>query len=158
MALDALKKLASETGSGHGGTAAAPTLIRKQSMEKQAVQQAADVYAEHQKAIKQSAQLKSEILKGLQNGENLAALLLKAVQAISCVTGDTVFYDQTKERIYSIYGNALQEPAAVELMQNEIRGRLERLEEAEKKWPDDNNIAAAIRSHRKQLNMPEKWE
>ena len=121
-------------------------------MEKQTVQQAADVYAEHQKAIKQSAQLKSEILKGLQNGENLAALLLKAVQAISCVTGDTVFYDQTKERIYSVYGNALQEPAAVELMQNEIRGRLE---EAEKKWPDDNTIKAAIRMHRQQLSLPE---
>ncbi len=63
------------------------------------LEQARKVYATHQENTKRSELLRADILKGLKHGEKPAVLLLKALECISLMTGNTVFYAQGKKAL-----------------------------------------------------------
>lgn len=131
----------------------ASPLYREQKEQRAAADQAASVYKEYQNAIKTVSSLEAEILNGLAAGENIAALFLKAARALSLLTGNRLFYDQIVEDIGSVYGYALQDHAAAELERDNIKQRLQKLEQAAAAPdnPNRDNINRAIRAHRAQL-------
>jgi len=51
------------------------------------------VWQAYQEAIKKAGQLTGEITKGIQSGEKTEDLLLKAIECISLMTGDKIFYE-----------------------------------------------------------------
>lgn len=127
-------------------------LFREQERQRENAEQAATVYAAHQAAIRKVGRIEAEILKGLAAGENIAALFLKAVEGLSLLTGNGLIYEQAAADIGTIYGYALQDPAAAELEAGNVRERLTRLEAAAAANPGSaENIARAIRAHRAQL-------
>ena len=127
-------------------------LFREQQRQQENAEQAATVYEAHQAAIKKVSSTEAAILKGLAAGENIAALFLKAAEGLSLLTGNGLFYEQAAADIGSVYGYALQDPAAAELEAENIRERLRRLEAAAEANPGSaENIARAIRAHRAQL-------
>ena len=109
------------------------------------------IYQEYQRNIASSGQLQTEILKGAKAGEDIYSLFLKAVQAISLMTSNTVFYSQLNDDIRAIYGAGLLEPKPLELELKEVEGRLEKLREASKRGtePADSlqRIERAIQAH-----------
>lgn len=133
-------------------TAVTP-LYREQQEQRHAAEQAAAVYREYQSAIKTVSSLEADILKGLAAGDNIAALFLKSIKALSLLTGNRLFYDQAAADIGSIYGYALQDPAAAALELENVKQRLNRLEQvaAAPNTPNRENINRAIRAHRAQL-------
>lgn len=127
-------------------------LFREQQRQRENAEQAATVYGAHQAAIKKVSSTEAAILKGLAAGENIAALFLKAVEGLSLLTGNRLLYEQAAADIGTIYGYALQDPAAAELEAENVRERLKRLEAAAEANPGSaENIARAIRAHRAQL-------
>jgi hypothetical protein len=58
-------------------------------------------YSVSQNNVKKSEELRIWILKGLKRGETQETLLLKALECISCMTGDSVFFEQAKNYISS---------------------------------------------------------
>ena len=127
-------------------------LFREQQRQRENAEQAATVYEAHQAAIKKVSSTEAAILKGLAAGENIAALFLKAVEGLSLLTGNRLLYEQAAADIGTIYGYALQDPAAAELEAENVRERLKRLEAAAEANPGSaENIARAIRAHRAQL-------
>lgn len=87
-----------------------PILQRQADANKEERERALTVYREYQENIKTSSQLQMDILKGAKRGENIYSLFLKAVQAISLMTSNTVFYSQLNDDIRAIYGAGLSEP------------------------------------------------
>lgn len=127
-------------------------LFREQQRQRENAEQAATVYEAHQAAVKKVRSTEAAILKGLAAGENIAALFLKAVEGLSLLTGNRLLYEQAAADIGTIYGYALQDPAAAELEAGNVRERLKRLEAAAEANPGSaENIARAIRAHRAQL-------
>lgn len=53
-----------------------------------------ELYRHVQENIRKSSQLRSKINKDIQAGANHYSVLLDAIQCISLMTGDTVFYEQ----------------------------------------------------------------
>ena len=92
-----------------------PILQRQADANKAEKERALAVYREYQENIKRSGQLQTDILKGAKRGEDIYSLFLKAVQAISLMTSNTVFYSQLKDDIRAIYGAGLLEPKPLEL-------------------------------------------
>jgi hypothetical protein len=79
-----------------------------------AVQKEAEVnqikaWALYQEAIVKSSALTNEITKGIQAEENPVVLLLKAVECISLITGNELFYELNKKNIKNIYSVDLKE-------------------------------------------------
>lgn len=68
---------------------------------------APDPGKEYQENIRRAGNLRADILKGLKTGQDPLRLLLQAAECISAMTGDTVFYQQVKGDIISIYGYGL---------------------------------------------------
>ena len=66
-----------------------------------------DRYREHQENIRQAGQLRAEINKGVQAGEPIYKLLLTAIECISLMTGEKLFYDMNKDNLQTIYGLSL---------------------------------------------------
>lgn len=114
----------------------------------------AGVYREQQKKIRKAEGIRTEITKGIQAGQSTYRLLLKAMECISLVTGDTVFYSQGKDelqKLYGIFGD--QEAKATE--REEVQQRLTRLLEAYDREPsqdDKRRIKTAIDRHRERIN------
>lgn len=115
------------------------------------LERARATYKEYQQNIKQSGQLQTEILKGLQKGEDITLLFLKAVEAISCMTSNRIFYQQAEESLRVIYGLALEQEAPLTLELNQTEERLRKLEQAEQREGEATNrkrLQQAIKEHR----------
>ena len=122
----------------------------KADTNKEEKERALAVYREYQKNIILSGQLQTDILKGAKRGEDIYSLFLKAVQAISLMTSNTVFYSQLNDDIRAIYGAGLLEPKPLELELEEVQERLTRLREALNREiePDaKERIQRAVKAH-----------
>ena len=114
----------------------------------------AAIYKQQQENIHKEKGLRTEITKGIQAGQSTYRLLLKAMECISLMTGDTVFYSQGKDelqKLYGIFGD--QEAKATE--REEVQQRLTRLLEAydrEQNTDDKRRIKTAIDRHQERIN------
>lgn len=73
--------------------------------QREAEQQQMAVYTAYQEAIIKSGTLRSDLTKGIQEGQDPCSLLLKAIECISLITGDKVFYDINYKNIKLICGS-----------------------------------------------------
>lgn len=60
-------------------------------------------YAEYQDHILKSGTLRSDINKGINAGKDMKQILLQAIECISCMTGDSLFYQSNREKIERNY-------------------------------------------------------
>lgn len=138
-----------------------PILQREADAIRQERERAVAVYGEYQKNIKLSGQLQTDILRGVKRGEDIYSLFLKAVQAISFMTSNTVFYSQLNDDIRAIYGAGLLEPKALEQELEEVQERLQRLREASQRGtePADSlqRIERAIQAHESRARQLKEW-
>lgn len=112
-----------------------------------------ELLKECQDNIKRSEELRGAISKGLRKGEPAYTLLLKAVECISCMTGDGMYYNQTKKSIEAIYGEGCLEKVPLEWMLQGVQERLKRMEEAKKRGGEKDTIARideAIKAHKEE--------
>lgn len=65
----------------------------------------AAMFKEYQDNIKRAGQLMAEINKGVNAGADMATLLLKAIEAISRMTGNKLFYEQNRAKIEQLQDN-----------------------------------------------------
>ena len=103
---------------------------------------------------RRASEIQTEILKGLKTGTDIYRLFLKAAEAISIMTGDTLFIKQIRADIKSIYGRGLQEPPALALELDETEQRLQKLKAAEARETEPENlqrIKTAIKAHEAQI-------
>ncbi len=144
---DALKRPTSdEKGKGN-----IKPLVNKENVIEALQERLAGTYKEHQENIRRAGQLRAEINKGIQAGEPIYKVLLKAIECISLMTGDKLFYDMNKSNLQTIYG-ILGEPAAIEIERQEVGQRLTNLKAAYEKEKDPRakqRIKAAIKAHEK---------
>lgn len=111
-----------------------------------------EAYRDYQSNIKNAGDLRTQILKGARAGEAPVALLLKACQCISSMTGEKLFSEQVEQDLKAIYGEVFLEPVPLEWELDEVKGRLDRLQQAlqrETKTEDRQRIEKAIEAHRK---------
>jgi hypothetical protein len=177
MALEALKRYAAEQNqatqaeidkllkndalkrptSGENGKGNIKPLVNKENVIEALQERLAGVYKEYQENIKRAGRLMTEINKGIQVGEPVYKVLLKAIECISLITGDRVFYDMNKNNLQTIYG-ILGEPAAIEIERREVEQRLKRLMAAYEKEKDPGakqRIKAAIKAHEEKIKTLE---
>ena len=119
--------------------------------KKEERQRTLEAYRDYQNNIKKAGSLRTDILKGVQTGEPAHAFLLKAVECISRMTGDRLFYTQIAEDLRAVYGEAFLEEIPLEWELAEVEERLEKMREAlarETTEPDARDrIKRAIRKH-----------
>lgn len=146
--LDALNGLKNENREPVDGIALIK--LRRQQEDHKQIQEA---YKAYQDNIKQSGDLRAEILRGIKSGESTPTLLLKAVECISNMTGDKLFYTQAEKDIKAIYGEAFLSGESLELELVEVEERLSMLKKAYKREDidegDKERITMAIKSHEK---------
>lgn len=134
-----------------------PILQGQADTNKAEKERALAVYREYQKNIILSGQLQTDILKGAKRGEDIYSLFLKAVQTISLMTSNTVFYNHLNDDIRAIYGAGLSEPQPLKLELEEVQTRLEKLREASKREtePADSlqRIERAIQAHEQRVTQ-----
>jgi hypothetical protein len=83
-------------------TAAQPEKYSKIDAEKQAAGQAPQAYAEYQENITKCSNLRANISKGITGGEDPTTILLKAIECISLMTGDKLYYDSNWAKMEEI--------------------------------------------------------
>ena len=97
--------------------------LEAEEKQKAAIEEAAakqlEVYAAHQEAIMKSGQLASDITKGVQAGEKLENLFLKAIECISLMTGNSLFYELNKSNLKHIYGIDIESAPIMEVPSTE---------------------------------------
>lgn len=71
--------------------------------QREAEEQQRAVYNEHQANISKAGQLRASINIDIKQGEETYNILLKALECISLMTGDKLFYDANKERLQRLY-------------------------------------------------------
>jgi len=150
---DALKRPTSdEKGKGN-----IKPLVSNESVAEALQERLAANYKRQQEHIRKAGQLRADINKGIQAGEPVYKVLLKAIECISLMTGDRVFYDMNKNNLQTIYG-ILGEPAAIEIERQEVEQRLKRLMAAYEKEKDPGakqRIKAAIKAHEEKIKTLE---
>lgn len=115
-------------------------------------QRSLEVYRTYQENTKRSEQLQTDILKGLKAGEDIYSLFLKAAKAISLMTSDKLFYDQSEADLIAIYGRGLQEKPLLQMELQQTQKRLQRLlevEQMEAGGDTKDRLHGAIEAHRK---------
>lgn len=118
-----------------------------------------EAYRDYQSNIKNAGELRSQILKGARAGEAPTALLLKACKCISSMTGESLFSEQVEKDLKALYGEVFLEPAPLEWELDEVKERLDRLQQAlqrETKTEDRQRIERAIEAHRKKAGELEE--
>ena len=132
-------------------TEQAGQLTNRYSLEQAEHERNTAIYKDYQNNIKATGELRTQLLKGVKAGEPPVLLLLKAVECISLMTSDKLFYSQIEGDIRSIYGAGLLEREPLELELESVKKRLEKLEQARKRETGDSKkrIEAAIQAHRK---------
>lgn len=150
---DALKRPTSDAkGKGHIKPLASPENVAEALNERLAAG-----YKAQQENIRKAGQLRAEINKGVKAGEPIYKILLKAIECISLMTGEKLFYDANREYLQTIY-SILGEPEAIEIKRQEIKQRLISLKAANEKEKEPGakrRIQAAIKAHEEQLNTLE---
>lgn len=135
-------------------------LQREADQSKAEKDRALAVYKEYQKNIALSGQLQTDILKGAKAGEDIYSLFLKAVQAISLMTSNKLFYTQLEADIRAIYGEELQQPQPLTAELTAVQERLTRLREALQREgePEDSRqrIRSAIKAHEARAEQLQK--
>lgn len=129
-------------------------LASKENVTEALQERLAGMYKVPQENITKAGQLRAEINKGIQSGEPIYRVLLKAIECISLMTGEKLFYEMNKEHLQTIYG-ILGETQAIEIECEEVQSRLSKLKEAfegEIDPGDRQRIKRAIRSHEEKLN------
>lgn len=124
----------------------------KLTREQEDIAKLQEAYRGYQSNIKNAGDLRAKILKGIRAGEAPVALLLKACQCISSMTGEKLFSEQVEQDLKAIYGEVFLEPAPLEWELEEVKDRLDRLQQAlqrETKTEDRQRIERAIEAHRK---------
>lgn len=114
----------------------------------------ARAYSIIQDNIKESESQQANILKGIKAGEPPAMLLCRAVDAISRMTGNPLFYEQAITYLTTVYGEIFLEPYPLEKELEETEERLEKLKIASRKpaaQEDKDRIAAAIMAHQEKV-------
>jgi len=128
-------------------------LVSKENVVEGLLERLAAAYKKQQENVKKSERLRAEVNKSIQAGEPVYKVLLKAIECISLMTGDKLFYDMNKSNLQTIYG-ILGEPAAIEIEKQEVEQRLKKLMAAyEQEQPEDvkQRIKNAIRAHQEKL-------
>ena len=113
-----------------------------------------EIYREYQDNIKRSGSLRTDILKGARAGEDIYSLFLKAVECISRMTSDKLFYSQIEEDIKTIYGRGLQEEAPLLLEIAETEERLYKLRQAQERETETDSrerIKKAVQAHERRI-------
>lgn len=132
-------------------------LQRKADLNRAEKEQALAVYRDYQENIKRSGELQREIQDGLYLGTDIYSLFLKAVEAISLMTSDKLFYSQTERNLKAVYGVGLRERVPLELELKETESRLAKLREARERRtePADSlqRIDRAIKAHEKRARQ-----
>lgn len=129
-------------------------LQRQADAKKQDIDRSLAICREYQQNIKTSSQLQTEILKGAKAGEDIYSLFLKAVQAISLMTSNSVFYSQLEGDIRAIYGRGLQEAPALRIELQQVQERYKRLLEALEREQDGDSkdrIKRAVTAHENRI-------
>lgn len=111
-------------------------------------------YKAQQENIRKAGQLRADINKSILAGEPIYKVLLKAIECISLMTGEKLFYDMNKENLQTIYG-ILGEPEAIEIERQEVQQRLNNLKaahEREEAPEAKRRIQNAIKAHEDKLN------
>lgn len=132
-------------------------LVDKENVIEALQERLAGVYKEHQENIRRAGQLRAEINKDIQAGEPIYKVLFKAIECISLMTGDRVFYDMNKNNLQTIYG-ILGEPEVIAVERQEVEQRLKRLMAAYEKEKDPGakqRIKAAIKAHEEKIKTLE---
>ncbi len=129
-------------------------LVSNESVTEALQERLAAVYKTQQENIRKAGRLRAEINKNIQAGEPIYGILLKAIECISLMTGDKLFYDANKENLQPIYG-ILEEPEILEVERQEVQQRLNNLKAAyeREEAPDaKRRIQNAIKAHEDKLN------
>ena len=95
-------------------------LVSKENVANGLLERLTATYKKQQENIRRAGQLRAEINKDIQAGEPIYKVLLKAIECISLMTGDRVFYDINKNNLQTIYG-ILGEPTAIEIERQEVK-------------------------------------
>lgn len=148
---DALKRPTSDAkGKVHIKPLADPENVAEALNERLAAE-----YKAQQENIRKAGQLRAEINKGVKAGEPVYKLLLKAVECISLMTGEKLFYDMNKENLQTIYG-ILGEPEVLEVERQEVGQRLTNLKaayEREEAADAKRRIKNAIKAYQDKLEQ-----
>lgn len=118
--------------------------------QKEKLDKGEEVYRIYQANIKASQELQAEILQGLKEGEGIYRLFLKAALAITCMTGNDLFYDQASGLVVDIYSASVLDSEPLMIAYESAQKRLNKLKNAQKEqMPEDNRqrIRAAIEAH-----------
>ena len=90
---------------GHTDTAEAmPPAYHKIDQAKAEREALNKAYQEQQENIRRAGSLRAEISKGVRAGQDPGELLLKALECISLMTGDRVFYEQNRQDLVNLFG------------------------------------------------------
>ena len=128
-------------------------LVSKENVTEALQERLAGTYKEHQENIRRAGQLRANINKNIQAGEPIYKVLLKAIECISLMTGEKLFYDMNKENLQTIYG-ILGEPEVIEVERQEVKQRLKNLMaayEREEQADAKQRIKNAIKAHQDKL-------
>lgn len=131
-----------------------PALAAEARQARKELENHLDIMKKHQENTKKSTALQAEILKGIKKGEAEAVLLLKAVEAISLMTGNELFFLQASEDLRAIYGRGLQSAPLLAVELEGLETRLNRLRDAEGRETDANTrkrIRGAITEHEREI-------
>lgn len=127
----------------------------KLNIEKDNQRKLNEMYGEYRQNREKASQYIPQILKGARSGISPAQLLLTACKCISAMTGEKVFYEQIEGDLKAVYGLALMDLGALDLEQEAVSERLEKLQEAQKRKdlsPDEKKrIDSAIKAHKDRL-------
>lgn len=130
-------------------------LQREADYNQSVLERSAEAYSHYQENIKASSRLITEILKGLKEAEDIHSLFLKAVEALSCMTDNSVIYEQAEADLKAIYGRGLQEKPPLQFELAEASERLKKLEAAYSTEPDKvvkERLQTAIKSHKEKVS------
>lgn len=120
--------------------------IEKERANREFIAQVRDTQAEN---VRRAGALRGEITKGIRAGQDPYILLLEAIECISKMTGDSIFYEQNEAQLKTIYG-ALGYFTPIEQELKDTRGQLEKLLAAHEREPDParrTNLYYAIKEH-----------
>lgn len=113
-------------------------------------QRLSEMYKRQAENIRKSEALRTKVQKGIAAGVDTFTLLLQAMECISLMTGDTVFYDQGKADLVAIYGEGFLQTAPLQEELNSVDGRIARMMESLMRAPDQDTrqrIERAIKAH-----------
>ncbi len=133
-----------------------PKLQALSDANRRKLENAEMVYAKYQENILKSDGLQCEINRGLKAGESVYNLFLKAVQAISLMTNNPVFYDVAKKDLLAIYGIGLGEPQVLQFELSDTETRLDKLKQAAEREQDEDTLSrirTAIRYHEQTIEQ-----